>query len=100
MRSLATQQEIKQHALLHNRVANRTKLGDEITEVERLRRTQLLSTLRNYYILSHDGITSEMMAGLEWPPEDWINQQLDRYRENWRVHISTDKRTVTFAELK
>lgn len=32
------------------------------------RRSALVKALRDEYILSHDGISPAMMAGLEWPP--------------------------------
>jgi hypothetical protein len=51
-------------------------------------RMELLAELRNLWIASHDGISSEMLAGLEWPPEQWLNDQLFKYRQPWRVKVS------------
>lgn len=41
--------------------------------------------LTNLYIASHDGITPEMVAGLELPPEAWLNEQLEKQGKSWRV---------------
>jgi hypothetical protein len=54
-------------------------------------RIATLQSLTNLYMLSHDGITPEMAAGLEFPPEEWVNSQLDKRHEAWRVHIDGQK---------
>ena len=54
------------------------------TQTEQLRRKQLLSQLRQLYILSHDGISAEMMSGLAPLPKDWVEKQLEARGETWR----------------
>jgi hypothetical protein len=44
--------------------------------------------LRSYYILSHSGISPELAAGLAWPPEAWLNEELKNRGERWHVQIS------------
>jgi len=44
-----------------------------------------LSQLTHLYIMSHDGISSEMMSGLQLPPEDWLNEKLQLYKKAWRM---------------
>lgn len=46
----------------------------------------VLSQLTHLYVLSHDGISSAMLAGMELPPKDWLNAELAKMGENWRVH--------------
>ncbi len=56
-------------------------------ETEQHRRRQLVSALRNQWLLSNDGITPARMAGLEWGNGElgWVNQQLESRGENWQV---------------
>ncbi len=51
-------------------------------------RITFMQTLTKLYILSHNHISPEMIAGLEWPPEVWLNDQLEKRALNWRVHVS------------
>lgn len=46
-----------------------------------------LDQLRVLWINSHDGISPEMLAGLEWPPEDWLNANLMKQGERWRARV-------------
>lgn len=57
-------------------------------ETEDERRALILFQLRNLWIASNDNISSEMMAGLEWPPEIWLNEKLAFYRQAWRVRTN------------
>ncbi len=45
----------------------------------------LLRRLTDLYKLSHDNISSEMMAGLEYPPAEYLNGELAKRGERWRV---------------
>ena len=54
-------------------------------EKEVNRRKMLLSKLHQEYILSHDGISPAMMAGLELPPKEWINTRLKELGETWII---------------
>ena len=51
---------------------------------EQLRRKQILAKLRETYILSHDGISPEMMSGVAPLPKEWVEQQLAKLGETWR----------------
>jgi hypothetical protein len=54
-------------------------------------RSAVLAQLRQYYILSHDNITPRMAAGMEWPPQDWLNGELENRGEKWRVRVNRDR---------
>ncbi|HEY2919923.1 MAG TPA: hypothetical protein VGK77_13135 [Candidatus Binatia bacterium] len=55
-----------------------------VTQAEQLRRRQILSQLRQLYILSHDGVSAEMMSGVAPLPKDWVEQKLKERGETWR----------------
>ena len=59
---------------------------------EQTRRRLLLEKLRTSWIASHDNISSKMMVGIEWPPEEWLNQKLADMGEAWRVSRATGDR--------
>jgi|SRR4051794_26731681 len=61
---------------------------------EQKRRTGVILALRNEYILSHDGISSAMLAGLEFPPPEWINGRLTELGENWRVKAGMNSKDL------
>lgn len=44
-----------------------------------------LRQLTQLYISGHDNISSEMLSGLELPPDDWLNKELQKYGKSWRV---------------
>ena len=62
---------------------------------ELVRRRILLEKLRNLWIASNDGISSEMLAGLEWPPKEWLNQKLGEMGESGRVSRTSGDRIWT-----
>ncbi len=66
---------------------------------ENARRDTLLARLRQEYILSHDGITPAMAAGLENPPIEWTNQRLQQLGETWRVPTDKLEMPPTIEEL-
>jgi hypothetical protein len=53
-----------------------------------MRDIEYLKELRQKWILDHDGISSDMLAGLEWPPESWLNEQLRVANQPFRVSVS------------
>lgn len=59
-----------------------------VPETEFARREAMLNQLRSLWIASNDNISPAMMAGLEWPPEAWLNEQLAKYQQDWRVSVS------------
>lgn len=48
-------------------------------------RSATLSRLTNLYMMSTDGISPAMAAGFQMPPEAWLNEQLEKMGETWRV---------------
>lgn len=67
------------------RQAREAPMRVDTPDDKRGERAQMLTRLTQLYINSHDGITSEMMSGLELPPAEWLNAQLERYGADWRV---------------
>jgi hypothetical protein len=63
-------------ATLAQRAEQQATLASRVAYVNALTRT---------YIQGHDGISSEMMGGLELPPEIWLNRELAKAGETWRV---------------
>jgi hypothetical protein len=61
------------------------------------RRKNVLATLRNEYILSHDGISPALLAGTEQPPSDWLNKRLKEMGEMWIV--SNDPRSEARKQM-
>lgn len=53
-------------------------------EAEHQRRRLILSQLRQLYILSHDGLSSEILSGVAPLPRDWVEQKLKERGETWR----------------
>jgi hypothetical protein len=60
-------------------------IGEKRTMTEAQRRAGIETTLRNKYILSHDPIDPEILAGNKMPPADWVNGQLKSLGEEWTV---------------
>jgi hypothetical protein len=48
-------------------------------------RGEFIGQLTILYMRDHDGISSEMVAGLELPPEAWLNKQLEKRGKSWRI---------------
>lgn len=64
--------------------------GQKITEPER--RQNIEKVLRNEYILSHNPIDTDIVAGTKMPPEEWMNKRLRQLHETWSVAQSPDYR--------
>jgi|GEM_PF-6923130 thiol:disulfide interchange protein len=58
--------------------------AQDLRREELQRRYRILKALRQEYILSHDNISPQMMAGIEMPPKEWINKRLQELGESWR----------------
>lgn len=54
----------------------------QISEADR--RKGIETVLRNEYILSHDPIDPEIVAGNKMPPADWMNYKLKDMGEDWQ----------------
>ncbi len=59
-------------------------VGEIRKEAEQQRRRLILSQLRQLYILSHDGLSAEMLSGIALLPKDWVEQKLKERGETWR----------------
>ncbi len=53
-------------------------------EQEKARRADLLAKLRQEYILSHNGISPQTMAGTQPLPKSWVEARLNELGEKWR----------------
>lgn len=49
------------------------------------REANIEKTLRNEYILSHNPIDPEILAGNKMPPDAWMNTRLAQLGEKWKV---------------
>ena len=45
----------------------------------------VLRQLTQLYVFDHGAISADLLAGRELPPEDWLNAELRRRGESWRV---------------
>lgn len=77
-------QQIERQRLAAEKNEKEERATLAITQAEQDRRRKLLAQLRQLYILSHDGITSEMIAGTAPLPKEWVEQQLRQRGETWR----------------
>lgn len=62
-----------------------------ISEADRKRGIE--SVLRNEYILMHNPIDPEILAGVKSPPEDWMNNRLREMKETWTFKAPMSKST-------
>ncbi|MEX2376227.1 MAG: hypothetical protein WD942_11705 [Dehalococcoidia bacterium] len=76
----------------HNVIANNTfgtiptaaPTADGISAAEYQRQQGVLRGLYKLYLLSHDGITSEMAASIAPLPKAWVDAELAKLGETWR----------------
>lgn len=68
----------------------------ELSIQEVARRSGVLRQLTQLYIFSHDGITPRMMAGMELPPAEFLNPELERSGETWRVRSVNGAKVETY----
>ena len=59
--------------------------SETVQTSETTRRKNILTTLRNEYILSHDNVSPGLIAGTEQLPADWVNLRLRQLGEKWTV---------------
>ncbi len=82
------------HAIVNHGTVN---IGaTPLVATETTRRAVILAQLTQLYISSHDGIPSRMMAGLELPPTDFLNRELQHLNERWRVKIVSGPNAETY----
>ena len=72
-----------QNTAILTTLTNGSLAGQRISEAER--RQNVEKVLRNEYILSHDPIDPNIVAGTKMPPESWINERLRQLGEKWTV---------------
>lgn len=72
----------RQNTILENFLLSAKSTG-KISEVDR--RKGIESVLRNEFILSHNPIDPEILAGNKMPPQDWMNKRLQEMGETWKV---------------
>jgi hypothetical protein len=61
------------------------QIEDPASQVaEAQRRARILALLRQKYLLGHDGLSPEMMAGLDPLPKDWVDSELATLGQTWR----------------
>lgn len=66
---------------------------------ERRRRHGLIADLAKLYPLVADSVPAEIVAGLELPPTEWLNEQLARRDEDWQI-IETRGREYWTLEVR
>lgn len=66
---------------------------------ERRRRDRVISDLVRLYPLVADGVAPEVLAGLDLPPMEWLNEQLARRDEDWQI-IETRGREFWTLEVR
>jgi hypothetical protein len=78
------------------RAARDAEAGTPRDENRTAGRLALLRQLTVLYINDHDGISPQMMAGLELPPAGWLNTELEKLRANWRVRSVNGPNAETY----
>jgi len=58
-------------------------LSAEAKEVER--REDILTLLRNEYVLNHKDVSAGLLAGAVEPPSNWVNERLKQLGETWTI---------------
>jgi hypothetical protein len=76
----------------NGRILNYFVSGKNMSESER--RENIEKSLRNEYIISHDLIDPEILAGNKMPPDDWMNKRLTQLGEKWQVARSNTGNSV------
>ncbi|SRR5216684_2794885 len=73
------------HRLYQQQALSISEQSRQNDEQESKRRESLYARLRQEYMLSHDGLSPALIAGLAPVPPDWINKRLAELGEKWRV---------------
>lgn len=69
---------------------------DAQADAERRRRDRVIADLVKLYPLVADSIPAEIMAGLDLPPMEWLNEQLARRGEDWQIIETRGREFWTF----
>jgi len=62
------------------------------------RRYRILNALRIEYILSNRDFRPTLVAGIEWPPLEWINHRLADLGETWTATTGRNSSELQFTE--
>lgn len=87
-------QSLAQTKVLSSVLDIQKSLHSDKTMTEAQRRERISESLRDEYILTHNPIAPEILAGSEMPPEDWMNSKLHDLGESWSVENTPRPRTV------
>ena len=71
----------KQNSELLTSLSKPAPPNAQAAEVDR--RQNIEKALRGEYILSHENVSPDVLAGTEFPPADWMNWRLRELGENW-----------------
>lgn len=69
-----------------------------IPDLEYQRRHKILNALRIEYILSNRDFRPTLVAGIEWPPLEWINHRLANLGETWTAAFGSNPLELEFKE--
>ncbi|MGA2607097.1 MAG: hypothetical protein ABSH01_06520 [Terriglobia bacterium] len=69
-----------------------------IPDSEYQRRYKILNALRIEYILSNRDFRPTLVAGIEWPPLEWINHRLANLGETWTAAVGSNSLELEFME--
>ena len=72
-----------QNTALGNFLLDHQRPTSTLSEADRRRGIE--SVLRNEYILSHDPVSAEILAGTQMPPASWMNEHLKQLGELWSL---------------
>ena len=54
-----------------------------LSEIER--RKNISDSLRDEYVLTHNPVDPEILAGSKMPPKEWMNKRLTEMGEPWKI---------------
>jgi hypothetical protein len=81
----ATTQNLSQTKVLSSVLDIQQSLHSDKAMTEAQRRERISESLRDEYILTHNPIPPEILAGNEMPPQDWMNSKLHDLGESWSI---------------
>jgi hypothetical protein len=70
----------------------------EIPDSEYQRRYRIVTGLRVKYMVSNQDFRPGFVAGIEWPPIEWINQELAKLGETWTAIRGGNSSELGFKE--
>jgi len=64
------------------------------------RRQDILTLLRQEWILSHRNVSAGLLAGTEQPPAEWVNTRLKQLGENWSLPANVPTNETVKDQLR